>query len=102
MIIDRDIHQVLRYFDGKVENIEQRHIDPSVLQKYDTAIDQNYAVISIPIDKLKELSRMVIRKNHPTDIDIKLIYAKRELYETNSYFKMLYDRMNTYLQMKID
>ena len=55
--------------------------------------------VTIPIDKIVDVIEILFKKTHPTDNDLELITLKEKLYYTDSYFRDLYDQLNTYLFM---
>ena len=115
MSINRhDAEWFLRSVNGRFKGFETRQ-PPSIIpplwdlnQHSHTAYEScNYdrgiecAMVSIPIGSISWLIDVVRRKSHPTDDDLALQRAKFELYETDPYFKQLYDTMNTYLQLRM-
>jgi hypothetical protein len=109
-----DAEWFLRSVNGQFKGFETRHpqsiipplwgLNPHTLTasdsyNYNRAIE--CAIVSIPIDGIQRLIESFRRKSHPTDDDLAMLHAKIELYETDPYFKQLYDTMNTYLQLKM-
>jgi len=108
----KDIERILWFFDAKITGYAHRsnfrtpismynmHQDISYQTSYDTT-SVECATITIPISNLSDMIEILTHKYHPTDNDYRSLIAKRELYDSDPYFKQLYDTINTYLQLRL-
>lgn len=59
----------------------------------------HHTVVSIPTENIKHILKNLVETNHPSDDNFVMMQKKRQLYDTDPYFKSLCDQMNAYLYM---
>jgi len=55
--------------------------------------------LRFPMDTLGRFSQDALQKVHPSDVDLELTKAKRNLYDTNEYYRKLCDDAEMYFHM---